>query len=358
VREVVAKPYVPGEALSRLWQIAQSERAARSALSPASTLLPQAGTALPAGTVAVGTHVFAVAAGKGGPGKTTVATNFAYRLAQHGVRTLLVGFDVPDATGIQLGLPKAPNMGAWFRSGSREALIGAIQKKDGILDVMLSPNDPIEAARIAFSDLIDRAARFAAGISGSPEAVVRRAVEQALASAEAGRIARLVDELRALHPPYAAIVMDLPPTQTEWNIQPLMRATAVLLVAEPSLSDAVNAIETLSILTGALDPRYRVPREAIFIALNRVDPKDAMTPQAFREGIESKLGWAPPVVARIPYDPEVRKAQLAFVPPVTKVDAFREGIDQIVSFFFPNLAGKAPSRGIQVGGIRIRLGGR
>jgi len=40
------------------------------------------------------------------------------------------------------------------------------------------------------------------------------------------------------------------------------------------------------------------------------------------------------------------------------VDAFREGIDQIVSFFFPNLAGKAPSRGIQVGGIRIRLGGR
>jgi MinD-like ATPase involved in chromosome partitioning or flagellar assembly len=358
VRDVITKPYVPGEVLSRLWQIAQSERAARAALSPASALLPQAGTAAPAGTVAVGTHVFAVAAGKGGPGKTTVATNFAYRLAQHGVRTLLVGFDVPDATGIQLGLPKAPNMGAWFRAGSREALIAAIQKKDGILDVLLSPNDPIEAARIAFADLVDRAARFAAGISGSPEAVVRRAVEQALAAAEAGRIARLVDELRSLHPPYAAIVMDLPPTQTEWNIQPLMRATAVLLVAEPSLSDAVNAIETLSILTGALDPRYRVPKEAIFLVLNRVDPKDAMTPQAFREGIESRLGWAPPVVARIPYDPEVRRAQLSFVPPVTKVDAFREGIDQIVSFFFPNLAGKAPARGLQLGGIRIRLGGR
>jgi CO dehydrogenase nickel-insertion accessory protein CooC1 len=107
-----------------------------------------------------------------------------------------------------------------------------------------------------------------------------------------------------------------------------------------------------------LDPRYRVPKEAIFLVLNRVDPKDAMTPQAFREGIESRLGWAPPVVARIPYDPEVRRAQLSFVPPVTKVDAFREGIDQIVSFFFPNLAGKVPARGLQIGGIRIRLGGR
>lgn len=356
VREVVAKPYVPGEALSRLWQIAQSERAMKASLSPAAGLLPTA--ASPVGGAVVGTHVFAVAAGKGGPGKTTVAVNLAYRLAQHGVRTLLVGFDTPDAVGIQLGLPKAPNMGAWFRSGSREALIGAIQRKDGILDVLLSPNDPIEAARVAFADLIDRAARFAAGLSGSPEAVVRRAVEQALAAADAGRIARLVDEVRSLHPPYAAIVMDLPPTQTEWNIQPLMRATAALLVAEPSLADQVNAIETLNILTGVLDPRYRVPRQAIYLVLNRVTDRDPLTPQAFREGIEAALGWAPPVIARIPHDPEVRKAQIAFVPPVTRVDAFREGIDQIVAFFFPHLSGKAPSAGLRIGGIRIRLGGR
>ncbi|MDW8029263.1 MAG: AAA family ATPase [Armatimonadota bacterium] len=356
VREVVVKPYVAPEVLSRLWSIAQSERAARAVLSPGAAVLPAA--TVPAGTVAVGTHVFAVTASKGGPGKTTVAVNFAYRLAQHGVRTLLVGFDTPDATGIQLGLPRAPNMGAWFRSPSRETLLGAVQRKDGVLDVLLSPNDPVEAARIEFSDLVDRAARLAGGLSGSPEAVVRRAVEQALASADAGRIARLVDELRALHPPYAAIVMDLPPTRTEWNIQPLMRATTVLLVAEPSLADQVNAIETLNILTGVLDPRYRVPRQAIYLVLNRVTDRDPLTPQAFREGIESALGWAPPVIARIPHDPEVRKAQIAFVPPVTRVDAFREGIDQVVGFFFPHLAGKAPPRGLSIGGVRIRFGGR
>lgn len=356
VREVVTKPYVPGEALNRLYQIAQSERAMRASLSPAAALRTE--IAVPAGTVAVGTHVFAVTASKGGPGKSTVAVNFAYRLAQHGVRTLLVGFDTPDATGIQLGLEKAPNMGAWFRSGSREALIGAIRRKDGILDVLLSPNDPIEAARIAFADLIDRAAQFAAGIQGSPEAVVRQAVQQALATAAPGRIARLVDEVRSLHPPYAAVVMDLPPTQTEWNIQPLMRATAVLLVAEPSLADQVNAIETLNILTGVLDPRYRIPRQAIYLVLNRVTDRDPLTPQAFREGVEAALGWAPPVIARIPHDPEVRRAQLAFVPPVTKVDGFREGIDQIVAFFFPNLSGRPAPKGLQLGGIRIRLGGR
>lgn len=356
VRDVAVKPYVPGEALARLYQIAQSERAMRASLAPASTLLP--GPSVPTGTVAVGTHVFAVTASKGGPGKSTVAVNLAYRLAQHGVRTLLVGFDTPDAVGIQLGLPKSPNMGAWFRSPSREVLAQSIQRKDGILDVLLSPNDPVEAARIEFGDLIDRAARIAAGLSGGGEALVRRAVEQALASADAGRIARLVDEVRALHPPYAAIVMDLPPTRTEWNIQPVMRATAVILVAEPSLADQVNVIETLNILTGVLDPRYRVPRQAIYLVLNRVTDRDPLTPQAFREGIEGALGWAPPVIARIPHDPEVRRAQLAFVPPVAKVDAFREGIDQIVAFFFPHLSGKPPSKGLQLGGIRIRLGGR
>lgn len=358
VRDVILKPYVPGEVLSRLYQIAQSERVLKASISPAAALAPS--TTVPAGTVAVGTHVFAVTASKGGPGKTTVAVNFAYRLAQHGVRTLLIGFDTPDATGIQLGLPKAPNMGAWFRSGSREALMQSIQRKDGVLDVLLSPNDPVEADRIGMSDLVDRAARIVTGLSGSLsgsiEVIVRRAVEQAIVSADAGRIARLVDEVRAIHPPYAAIVMDLPPTRTEWSIQPLMRATAVILVAEPSLADQVNIIETLNILTGALDPRYRVPPQAIYMVLNRVTDRDPLTPQAVREGIERTIGWAPPVIARIPHDPEVRKAQIAFVPPVTKVDAFREGIDQIVAFFFPNLSGRPPSKGLQIGGVRIRLG--
>ncbi len=358
VREVLTKPVNPSELMNRVYQVGQSERALQTQVAPAQAMSRTATVATPTATVASGTHVFAVTASKGGPGKTTVAVNFAYRLAQYGVRTLIVGFDTPDAVGIQLGLPRSPNMGQWFRTPSRQSLQAAIQHKDGTLDVLLSPNDAVHAAQIAAEDMIARAGSIAEEMGGdtSPRRLVEEAMRRALSEAREGTIARLVDEVRVLNPPYAAVVMDLPPTQTEWNIQPLMRATAVILVAEPSLADQVNAIETLNILTGVLDPRYRVPKEAIYIVLNRVTDRDPLTPNAFRDGIESKLGWAPPVIARIPHDPDVRRAQLNFQPPVVSVEDFREGIDQIVAFFFPNLSGVKPrGKVVNLGGIRIRL---
>ncbi len=359
VREVLTKPVNPSELMNRVYQVGQSERAMQAQVAPAQAMSRHMAVSTSAATVASGTHVFAVTASKGGPGKTTVAVNFAYRLAQHGVRTLIVGFDTPDAVGIQLGLPRSPNMGQWFRAPSRRALQSAIQRKDGVLDVLLSPNDAVHAAQIAAEDMIARAGSIAEELAASnmpARRLVEESMRRALSEAREGSIARLVDEIRVLAPPYAAVVMDLPPTQTEWNIQPLMRATAVILVAEPSLSDQVNAIETLNILTGVLDPRYRVPKEAIYIVLNRVTERDPLTPNAFRDGIESKLGWAPPVIARIPHDPDVRRAQLNFQAPVVSVEDFREGIDQIVAFFFPNLSGVKPrGRVFNLGGIRVRL---
>ncbi len=359
VREVLTKPVNPSELMNRVYQVGQSERALQVQVAPAQAMQRSLAAAAPAATVASGTHVFAVTASKGGPGKTTVAVNFAYRLAQYGVRTLIVGFDTPDAVGIQLGLPRSPNMGQWFRTPSRQSLQAAIQTKDGMLDVLLSPNDAVHAAQIAAGDMIARAGSIAGEMAAGDmpaRRLVEEAMRRALAEAREGTIARLVDEVRVLNPPYAAVVMDLPPTQTEWNIQPLMRATAVILVAEPSLTDQVNAIETLNILTGVLDPRYRVPKEAIYIVLNRVTDRDPLTAAAFRDGIESKLGWAPPVIARIPHDPDVRRAQLNFQPPVVSVEEFREGIDHMVSFFFPNLSGVKPGgRVFSLGGIRIRL---
>ena len=358
VREVLTKPVNPAELMNRVYQVGQSERTMQAQVAPAQAMSRTTTVAAPTATVAAGTHVFAVTASKGGPGKTTVAVNFAYRLAQHGVRTLVVGFDTPDAVGIQLGLPRSPNMGQWFRTPSREALQAAIQQKDGILDVLLSPNDAVHAAQIAAEDMIARAGSIAEELGDGipPRRLVEEALRRALSETREGTIARLVDEVRVLNPPYAAVVMDLPPTQTEWNIQPLMRATAVILVAEPSLADQVNAIETLNILTGVLDPRYRVPKEAIYIVLNRVTDRDPLTPSAFRDGIEAKLGWAPPVIARIPHDPDVRRAQMNFQLPVVTVEDFREGIDQIVAFFFPNLSGVKPGgRTLNLGGLRIRL---
>lgn len=334
VREVLVKPVGVAQVIDRCYQVGISERAAREAMAPATV---HAASALSRTTGAArvafaGTRVFAIGGGKGGSGKTTVAVNLAYRLSQVGIRTLLMGFDIPDAVGIQLGLPMSPNSLNWFRRPTREGFAASLQHKDGLLDVCLSPNDKIEAARIA-----------------------QKAPDQE------GSIAHLVEAARDHHPPYAAIVMDLPPTESEWSIQPLLRANTVILVCEPDLASAVNLVSTIRLLTGVFDPRYRVPRDAIYAVLNRVEKEDVMTPRRMQEAVREQLdGWAPPFIAIIPADPGVRACQIDFIPPVTRRQEFTAGVDQIVDFFYGDVLGKPAakaagerSRGFL--GIKIRV---
>jgi MinD-like ATPase involved in chromosome partitioning or flagellar assembly len=319
VAEVIIKPVPTAQVIDRCYQAGLSRRAMRSAMaatSYASSALAQA-TGAARAVAMTGTRIFAIGGGKGGAGKTTVAVNLAYRLNQVGIRTLLMGFDIPDAVGVQLGLPMAPNSLNWFRRPTREGFAASLQNKDG-LDVCLSPNDKIEAARIA-----------------------------ARPADQEGSIARLVEAARDHHPPYAAIVMDLPPTESEWSVQPLLRANTVILVCEPDLSSQVNVISSVQLLTGLFDKRYRVPREAIFAVLNRVTPEDVMTPQRMRDAISPHLdGWAPPFVATIPADPGVRACQIDFVPPVTRRQEFAAGIDQIVDFFYRDLLQKPAAQAV------------
>ena len=335
VHEVLVKPVNPAHLIDRCYQIGISQRASQQAMAPATAYavssLAQTTGAARAAAVA-GTRIFAVGGGKGGPGKTTIAVNLAYRLNQVGIRTLLMGFDVPDAVGVQLGLPMSPNSLNWFRRPSREGFAASIQNKDG-LDVALSPNDKVEASRIA----------------------ARKPNEE-------GSIVGLIEAARAHHPPYAAIVMDLPPTETEWVIQPLLRANTVLLVCEPDWASQVNLITTVRLLTGVLDPRYQVPREAIHAVLNRVTDEDTMTPARMQAAIREQLdGWAPPFVAVIPADPGVRACQNDFVVPVTRRQAFAEGIDQIVDFFYREALGTTASKAVGgkvrslFGGVKIRF---
>lgn len=334
VREVLVKPVGVAQVIDRCYQVGISERVAREAMAPATSyaMSALAQTTGAARAVALtGTRVFAIGGGKGGSGKTTVAVNLAYRLHQLGIRTLLMGFDVPDAVGVQLGLPMAPNSLNWFRRPTREGFVASLQRKDG-LDVCLSPNDKLEAARIA-----------------------------ARAPDQEGSIARLVEAARDHHPPYAAIVMDLPPTETEWSIQPLLRANTVILVCEPDLASAVNLVSTIRLLTGVFDPRYQVPRDAIYAVMNRVEKEDAMTPRRMQEAIREQLdGWAPPFVAVIPADPGVRACQIDFVLPVSRRQEFAAGIDQIVDFFYGDTLGKPAAKAAGARekgflGIKVRL---
>ncbi|MBU0703027.1 MAG: hypothetical protein KKC18_04095 [Chloroflexi bacterium] len=80
-----------------------------------------------------------VMVGQEGQGLDVTAQAVSHPVIHH-----WMGFDVPDATGIQLGLPMSPNALNWFRRPTREGFAASIQHKDG-LDVLLSPNDKVEA---------------------------------------------------------------------------------------------------------------------------------------------------------------------------------------------------------------------
>jgi cellulose biosynthesis protein BcsQ len=334
VHDVLIKPVNYAHLGDRCYQVALSMRVSQSAMAPATDFV-QSATAKITGAgramAMAGTRVFAVCGGKGGPGKTTIAVNLWYRLNQVSIPTLLMGFDVPDAVGVQLDLPMAPNSMNWFRRQGREGFAASIQKKDGF-DVVLSPNEKVEASRIA-----------------------------AIAPDEPGSIRGLVEAARDHSPPYGAYVLDLPPTESEWSIQPLLRANTVLLVCEPDLASMVNLVATVRLLTGVLDDRYKVPLDAIFAVLSRVNPEDTLTPERMQNAIRDRLdGWAPPFVAVIPSDPGVRACQIDGVPPVARRQEFAKGIDQIVDHFYADQLGKSSSKaaggkGRSFFGIKVRI---
>jgi cellulose biosynthesis protein BcsQ len=314
VREVLTKPVNYGELISRVYQIGISQRAATAAVAPAQAYMASAPVGRGGATVA-GMKVFAFSASKGGTGKTTTAINFAYRLNQVGIRTCLMGFDVPDDVGAILNLPRAPNSLNFFRRPGRNGFAASVQETKYGIDVVLSPNDHVEAARIS---------------QRKPD--------------EEGSIARLVEAARDHHPPYAAIVMDLPPTETEWSIQPMMRANTVVLVVQPSVPDEVKLIETMRLLTGVLDPRYRVPQNAIYAVLNGVTDDDNITARLLQEAVAKYLnGTAPPVITTIPFQSRVRPLQNRGVLPVTTLDDYSRAIDHMVDFFYKDVLGQSAS---------------
>jgi cellulose biosynthesis protein BcsQ len=334
VHEVLVKPVNYAHVADRCYQVALTLRVSQSAMAPATDFVQSAAAQVSGAARAMamaGTRVFAIAGGKGGPGKTTIAVNLWYRLNQVSIPTLLMGFDVPDAVGVQLGMPMAPNSQNWFRRRGREGFNASIQQKDGF-DVVLSPNDKLEASKIA-----------------------------AIPPDQEGSIRGLVDAARDHSPPYGVFILDLPPTETEWSIQPLLRANTVLLVCEPDMASMVNLVSTVRLLTGVLDDRYKVPRDAIYAILSRVNPEDTMTPERMQNAIRGKLdGWAPPFVAVIPSDPGVRACQIDGVPPVTRRQEFAKGIDQIIDHFYADQLGQSSSRaaggkGRSFFGIKVKI---
>lgn len=290
------------EVAARLYQAAVSERALRAQAAPLPAFSQVGGIAGP--SVPVGLRVFAVAARKGGVGKSTFAANFAYALARRGISTLLIGFDRPDDLGVFLHLPPYPNQSLFYENPTLEALRAGCQKKDA-LDVLLCLQDDVAAEAIARRDANDR-----------------------------GSIRSLV--MTAAMGGWAALVLDLPPDiSSEWALQPLLVANTVLLIAQPTLADANKMLQAYQLLTRRLTAEHAIPRENIFIVLNMVTKDDNVSPAVFTRMLQEASGDSvPPVIAVIPFDPAVRAAENLGELPLLKSDPFRKGVEGVVDVFY------------------------
>ncbi len=296
--------------------------------------------------------------------------NLATYLHRLGIRTLVVGFDVPDAVGIQLGLPPTPNMYDWFRAPSPATLMESIvHPKDTTLpDILLSPNDARAASTIAYTDFVDRlgatvreTATEQAQLTPAVAAELAEGAALSAASGEAGRIGELVDAIRMLPRPYTAIVMDLPPTlANDWALIPVWHANAVLLVAEPSYTDQVNIAHAIATLTEK--QTFRIPESAIYMVLNRVRAGDPMDGKQMQEGISAAVqrlmghAFAPPLLASIPDSDTVRQLQTRFRPVIDKDETMRQAMHAVATYFFGaaiEQKKKQPRRGFRLGPVNF-----
>jgi len=321
VRDVVTKPVSPANLVERAIELGLAERARVLDMSPGEAYLD----ARPRREGYAGQKVIAVYATKGGPGKTTVAENLWYWICTTVGPALLVGFDVPDDIGVHLGLPMAPNMLSYFRRPGQAGFQASLQKHEGF-DVMLSVNDELEA------DKKDNVALI-------PKVI-----------------------MAARDEPYVAIIMDLPPTTSEWALEPMLRANQVIVVIEPHIADVNKAIRGIQLLSDRLADQFRVRREKFCVVMNKtretsnLSVKDAEI--LFRHSLN---GWAPPIVARIPDDPYVSPAQNDQILPLKRRGVFSDGINALGQVFFPHSAARTRATSSSGRGLfpfRIRIGGK
>lgn len=248
---------------------------------------PLSGGALdiPAGlrVIAVWNHV-------GGSGKTTLATNLAFEARRRGLKTLLVGLGAPDDTGIVLPRTKAaPNLLTWHSTPTPEGLQAAIQNVDG-LDVLAGYPDVVAAEEV-----------IGAALEG-PASLQALVVTAALSG-------------------YSVIILDAPALERAAPV--LAAANQLLLVARPTINDALRSVEAYRTVTERLAGKHRIPPQGIRVALNQTRP-DLWSPERFHAACSAlQQKPFPPIVAAIPDDGRVPQAQNEREFPLLKAAAFQ-----------------------------------
>ncbi|MFZ6029556.1 MAG: AAA family ATPase [Chloroflexota bacterium] len=308
VRGVFVAPVNWGEIAQAGYAAVASEQARSAAAAP----LQQAYFGR-AATAVTGTRVVAFVSGSGGVGRSTVAENLAYELAvRMSVRTLLMSFDLPPAAVAHLKGRYNPNALEYFRRPG-DGFNAALQAREG-LDMLMAPDNTEDYLK--------------AGMYSSAN------------KAEADSIYSLVQTAWGRN--YAAVMVDLPAGAQAWTLQGILAANTAVIVARPTLSDLAATRHTLILLLERLVSEHRIPREAIYLVLNRVNERSMLTAGQFHSELAASYGWAPPVAAVIADNPAVTQAQDAQAPVVTRVDDFAKGIRSLAAALFPGGPVSAP----------------
>ncbi len=307
VRGVFVLPINWGELVQAGFSAASTERARNIAQAPLQTAM-----GFRASTSVTGTRVVAFLSGSGGVGRSTLAENIGYELAvRMSVKTMLMSFDLPSAAPMHLNLRYTPNAGEFFaRPG--DGFASAIQTKEG-LDVVVAPEDSVEYARAA--------------------------QQSAAGKSEANSLYSLV--MASWTRSYAAVLLDLPDGEDVWTLHPLLAANTAVIVTRPTLADLAATKHLLVMLMERMRNEHRIPQESIFLVINQASDRSRMTPSSFYQDLTNSYGWAPPVLAVIPFDPAIPNAQDDRIPVVGKVDGFTKGVHSIINGLFPGISASA-----------------
>jgi Flp pilus assembly CpaE family ATPase len=323
-RGIFILPLNWGEVVQAGYTAVATERARSSAQAPL-----QSAVGLRSATAITGTRVVAFLSGSGGTGRSTVAESVAYELAvRMNVRTLLASFDLPPAAVMHFNLHYSPHAGEYFaRPG--EGFSAALQSRE-TLDVLVAPENSLEYARAGES---------------SPSAVEKSPIHSLVMASWTRN--------------YAAVLLDLPAGEGSWTLQPLVAANTALIVTRTTLADLAATRHMLVLLLERMRGEHRIPQESIFLVLNQVGEQSSITPRGFYEELTASYGWAPPVLAVLPYDPGIPRAQDAQKSPILTVDSLASGTRSILQGLFPGFESLHTSRSKgKTGGLLRGLIGR
>jgi arsenite-transporting ATPase len=168
--------------------------------------------------------------------------------------------------------------------------------------------------------------------------------------------------LTAAYAGYAVVVLDAPPTVLA--AEAISAANSLVLVARPSLEGVMRTVHAYRTVVERLAGEYRIPRNGVFVVLNRMSP-GRIASDEWHRAASSLLGQPfPPIVAHIADEPLVGELQDRRRLPLLESDSFSRSLQPLANALFSlsnhsqeHKNGKAHSTGheIRLFGLKVKV---